>query len=292
MTKPKVHPYIVLAGGLIFASSAPVIFKLGDAPADAATGYRLLFSVLLMTPLILWKHMGELKKLSPKEWFFCFASGFFLASHFTLMFESLRLTSVANTALLISMQSLFTFTGAYLLLKERLSLLSLGGAFIAIIGSVIIFWNDIHIGEMVVLGNILALLSALMMSCYLLFGQYLRRTLSLMTYTYVVYGAGATCVFIYLIITRGSVVGYSSQNWVTFFALALIPTIMGHSVFNWVVKLVGASSVSLATVFMPICAASLAYFFIGEVMSISQTIGGSVILIGIYIFIKNRNHIK
>lgn len=286
--QPMIHPYIALALGIIAGSSATVIFKMGDAPAGAAAGYRLLIAIVLMTPFILWKYSGELKKLRSKEWLFSFLSGLFLAIHFVLLFEALNFTSVASTVLFISMQPLFTFVGAYLFMKERLSFLSICGAFIVITGSVIIFWSDVQVSDMAAFGNVLALLSAMMMSIYLLFGQYLRKTLSSMSYSYVVYCTSALCIFIYLIITREPLIGYSAQNWLTFIALALIPTIMGHSIFNWVVKWVSASIISLSTLFQPITAAILAYFLLREVVSVSQVIGGSVILIGIYIFVKYK----
>lgn len=283
--RPIIHPYVALLLGVCFVSSAAVMVKLSSAPAAVVAAYRMFFTILLMTPFMLLFYRAELLKITKKDWLYSSLSGFFLALHFVLWFESLHYTSVASSVVLVTLQPLFTFLGGYFFFQEKIGVRSIVGGALAIMGSVIICWGDFRLGGMAILGNVLALLGATMVSGYWLFGQHVRKRLSLMTYTYVVYGTSTGFIFIYVFSTGQAVYGYSLNDWLIFLALAIFPTLLGHSVFNWALKWVSASLISMTILLEPVGASILAYFVLGEILSVTQWMGGVVIILGIYLFI-------
>ena len=283
-----VNPYFALALGVITVSLSAIFVKLADAPAAVIAFYRLLFSVLLITPIFLYKYVGELKAITRKDFIFSSLAGIFLAFHFILWFESLNYTSVASSTVLVTLQPLFAFVGTYLFFKEKLSYKALISGALAVLGSVIISWGDFQTSGIALFGNFLALAACALVTAYLMFGQSVRKRLSLITYTFIVYGASTFTLFLYVLIFGYSFTGYSSSDWMWFLLLAIFPTLLGHSLFNWAVKWISTNTISMSILFEPIGAAILAYFILNEMISWTQLLGGLVVLLSVGYFIRDN----
>ena len=199
------NPYVALAVGVVTVSTSAIFVKLADAPAGVVAFYRLFFSVILLLPIFLYKYVGELKDISKRDWLFSALAGVFLAFHFILWFESLNYTSVASSTVLVTLQPLFAFIGTYLFFQERLSTKAIASGLMAIAGSVIISWGDFQISGMALFGDVLALVACALVTAYLLFGQDVRKRLSLITYTFIVYGFSCVTLLFY-VLDRKSVV--------------------------------------------------------------------------------------
>ena len=52
--------------------------------------------------------------------------------------------------------------------------------------------------------------------------------------------------------------------------LALIPNLLGHTLFNWAIKWVSTNVISIGILFEPVGAAILAFYVFDETLSISQ----------------------
>ncbi|WP_173917769.1 DMT family transporter [Halobacillus sp. Marseille-Q1614] len=286
MEKPPFHPYILLIIGVISISTSAIFVKLaGDAPASITAFYRLFIAFAILAPYVLMKHMRDLVQIAWKDWVFAALSGIFLALHFIMWFESLNYTSVASSVVLVSMQPIFAFIGTYLFYHERFSAGAVLSMLIAITGSVIISWGDFQINGLALWGDMLALLGAVTVTGYFLVGQNLRKRLSLTSYTFVVYGVAALILLLYNVALQVPFTGYSSDQWMMFLALAIIPTFFGHSLFNWSLRWVSASKISMSILIEPIGASILAYFILDEMISSSQWLGGSIVLFGLMLFI-------
>ena len=66
-------------------------------------------------------------------------------------------------------------------------------------------------------------------------------------------------------------------------ALALIPQLLGHSTFNWALKYLPASVVSVTLLGEPIGSTILAYLFLNEMPTGFKMAGAVLILAGIYL---------
>ncbi|QTD42672.1 DMT family transporter [Sporosarcina sp. Te-1] len=292
MEQPKIHPYIPIIIGVISVALSAIFVKLATADSGVIAFYRMLFSVILMLPLFLLKYRRELFRLSRKDWTFSAIAGIFLAFHFILWFESLNYTSVASSTVLVTLQPIFALAGTYFFFKEKLSLKTITSAAIAIAGSIIISWSDFKVSGTAFYGDMLALAGCALITAYLLFGQEVRKRLSLITYTFVLYSISTITLFFYVLIKGESFGPYDASNWFWFFLLALIPNLFGHSLFNWAVKYVSTNVISIAILFEPVGAAILAYYIFQETLSISQIAGGIVVISGIVLFIVDGNKIR
>src|SRR5699024_11032214 len=272
--------------GVITVSSSAVLVKLADhSPAAIIANYRLLFAVLIMAPFILMKHRHELRLIQRKDWLFSALAGIFLALHFILWFESLNYTSVASSVVLVTLQPIFAFLGTYFFFRERFSPGAVISMTIALLGSMFISWGDFRISGMALFGDILALLGAITVTAYFLLGQRLRRNLSLIAYTFIVYGISAITLLVYNLILNNEFTGYALDHWGWFLALAIVPTFLGHTLFNWALKWLSTSTISMAIVFEPIGATALAYLILDEIVTPTQWLGGTIVIFGLFLFI-------
>ena len=97
------HPIPILVVGIVGTALSAIFVKYSDAPSIVTATYRLLWTVLLMTPVIVLskKFRKELITANKKTVILCAVSGIFLALHFTLWFESLNHTSVASSTAIV-----------------------------------------------------------------------------------------------------------------------------------------------------------------------------------------------
>lgn len=290
MRIPPFNPYFIIVIGVIAVSTSAVLVKLAaGVPAAIIANYRLLFAVFLMTPFILLKHRHEFRNIEKRDWIFSTFAGVFLAFHFILWFESLNYTSVASSVVLVTLQPIFAFLGTYFFFKERFSQGAIISMVIALIGSFIISWGDFNISGMALIGDLLALLGAIAITVYFLFGQTARKRLSMMAYTYIVYGISALTLILYNLALRHPFFDYSLPDWGIFLALAIVPTFLGHSLFNWALKWLSTATISMGIVFEPVGASILAYFILGEKILPSQWLGGSIVIFGLFLFIMSTS---
>lgn len=285
MEQPKIHPYIPIIIGVISVSLSAIFVKLTTAEAGVIAFYRMLFSILIMSPVFLLKYTHELKMLNKRDWIFSAIAGVFLAFHFILWFESLNYTSVASSTVLVTLQPLFAFVGTYFFFKEPLSLKTILSGLIAVAGSVLISWGDFRISGSALYGDILALIACALITGYLLFGQDVRKRISLITYTFVVYSVSTVTLFFYVLIKGESFGPYPASDWMWFILLAIIPNLLGHTLFNWSLKWVSTNVISIAILFEPVGAAVLAFYILGETLIATQIIGGLIVLVGIILFV-------
>ncbi|MFJ5564934.1 DMT family transporter [Lysinibacillus xylanilyticus] len=291
MEKPKIHPYIPIFIGVISVSLSAIFVKLANAEAGVIAFYRMLFSVLIMAPLFFWKYTNEIKELRIRDWLFSSVAGIFLAFHFILWFESLNYTSVASSTVLVTLQPLFAFVGTYFFFKENITLKTIFAGVIAIVGSILISWGDFKLSGTAFYGDMLALVACVLVTAYFLFGQDVRKRLSLVTYTMVVYAVSTITLFIYVLIKGESFGPYPTMDWIWFILLAIVPNLLGHTLFNWSIKYVSTNVVSIAILFEPIGAAILALLIFKEYLIATQIIGGFIVIVGILLFVFDEKKI-
>ena len=282
-------PYIAIAIGVAAISFSAILVRYSSASSGVMAFYRLFFSSLMLLPIFVRGSIKEVRNFGFWEWVFSAVSGVFLAFHFILWFESLRYTSVASSTVLVTMQPLFAFVGAFFLFKERVTGAVLASVILAISGSVIIGAGDFTAKGEALYGDVLALLSCALITAYFMIGQVLRRKVGLTAYTFTVYSMSAAVLGVYVWVKGESFGPYPGLEWGIFLMLAVIPTLFGHSLLNWALGWVSSTTISMAILFEPVGASVLAYYLFHEHISSTQAIGSLLILLGLSFFILMSN---
>ncbi len=284
----------------VLASSSGAIFvryAQGEAPSLVIAAWRLGLGTLIMAPFALGGHRKLLEQMTRRQLELILLSGFFLAGHFACWITSLNYTTVASSAVLVSMSPLLVALISTFILKEPLPGVAWVGLVIAIAGSGLVAFGEgmisagnstlvdapSHFSETRLLGNLLALGGAVFIAGYLSIGRKLRASIPLPPYAFTVFGTAALILLAAALLNHESLTGYSSSVYLWFLLLGLIPQTLGHAGFNWALKYLPASVVSISLLGEPIGSTILALILLGETPAPFEIMGGVLILAGIYL---------
>jgi drug/metabolite transporter (DMT)-like permease len=285
-TKPWINPYLAILVGVFAVSFSSILVRLATAPPLIIATYRLVFTFLVLAPFSFTGGAVALKSMTRRQVKLAAASGVFLALHFVTWFTSLKYTSIASSVVLVTTQPLFVVLGSFVFFQERVSRKALYGGLLAMLGSLVIGATDFQAGGRAFIGDMYALFAAVMVAGYLLLGRKLRGDVGLSGYTFVTYGSSSLVLIASALLCQLPFYPYPDRDWLIFGALALVCTVMGHTVFNWVLRYVQASVVSVSVLGEPLGAIIWAAVFFGENPTLRQGIGGGLIFAGLYLFTR------
>ena len=279
---------IMVVIGLLGVSLSSIFVRLSDGPSVVTAACRLLWTVIFLTPVVCMQKnvRNEIREMGRKKFFLCIVSGICLAVHFTTWFESLQHTSVASSTAIVCTEVIWVSIGYCLFMKGKLSGKILLCIAVMVMGSMLIAFSDSTAGAKHLYGDILALLAAVAVAGYTLIGKEVRKTMTTTAYTYIVY---VTCAFV--LVGTAAVQGYrisdfTSGSVMAGFLLALVSTILGHSVFSWCLKYFSPSFVAGTRLCEPVVASILAVFLFQEIPAPIQMVGGVIVLGGVFAYSK------
>ncbi|CAM3610626.1 DMT family transporter [Marinicrinis lubricantis] len=271
--------------GIIAISFSSIFVRWSSADVSVIAMYRLYLTNLLMLPLV-WKYRSELFSLSGKQWNLLVWSGVTLGLHFLLWMGSLRLTTVASSTVILTLEPVLVMLGSYLLFRTRTNRVMITGMSMAMIGSILIGWGDFGVSDDALLGDILSFLGTVAVAIHMLIGKHLREQIGAFVYNFWVFAFAASALAVYNAAASIPFTGYAPQEWGIFLLLAIVPTLFGHYLFNWLLKYVNATAVSMAVLGEPVFSSILAYFLLHERLTVLQLIAGGIILLGVWLFIR------
>lgn len=276
------HPMIMIVVGVLGISLSSIFVKFSQAPSAVTAAWRLLWTVLFLTPVVVGKQpvRQELLCTPQKLIWLSILSGLFLAIHFVLWFESLQHTSVASSTTIVCTEVIWVCLGFCLFLKGKITGKAIAAIGVTLLGSVLIALSDSGSGGQLY-GDILALLAAIAVAVYTLIGRVVREKLSTTVYTYMVYTACALVLVVTCLMQGYSLFTCGPSAVVVGALLAIFSTILGHSIFSWCLKYFSPAFVSASKLCEPVVAAVLAGFLFGELPGWLQITGGVLILGGV-----------
>lgn len=274
---------IIIILGVLGTAFSAILVRYSDAPSTVLVFYRMLFSVLLLSPAALLFHKREFTGIGLREIGLCVGSGIFLGMHFFCYFQSLQYTGIASSVVLVDTEVFFVALGGVLFLRERLSALGWMSILITFAGSVVVVLGDMGGGRMT--GNILALCGAVCSAVYTLIGRSCRRRMSTTVYTWIVYFSAGMVVLPASFLTGNPVLPVSLRNLAVAMGLAVLCTLLGHSIFSWGLKYESASFISVVKLLEPVFASLLGILLFREMPAVTSVAGGILIIGGIVLCI-------
>ena len=280
------HPMIMIVVGVIGIALSSIFVKYSGAPSAVTAAYRLLWTVLLLTPAALGRKANrqEIADMGKKTMALSVVSGIFLAIHFAVWFESLGHTTVASSTTIVCTEVIWVALGYCLFMKGKLSWQAMTAIGITLVGSVLIAWSDSGAEGGHLYGDVLALIAAVAVAVYTLIGRQVRATTSTTAYTYVVYVSCAVTLLAVCLFRRENLFAYGISAPVVGLLLAVFSTILGHSIFTWCLKYFSPSFVSASKLCEPVVAAVMAGLLFGELPGAMQIAGGVLILGGVFYY--------
>jgi drug/metabolite transporter (DMT)-like permease len=207
--------------------------------------------------------------------------GIILSLHFSTWFQSLEMTSISASVVLVDSSPIFVAILSTLFLGEFLRKRSWIGILVAVTGAIFLAWVDYGLDLGALTGDLLALSGAVFLAIYFIGGRKYARGVPTTVYTSIVYLAAAITTLGLCILCGYNVLVFEPSEVLIFLALAIFPTVLGHSVNNYLLTKVPAYVVSSAVLGEPIGATILAVVFLNRIPSPAVFIGFTIILLGV-----------
>lgn len=271
-------PWTVLTAGTFTASVAAILIRYAEeAPALAISFWRCAGGAAVLAPFA----YRRLRSSELRDLLYAFVAGAFLAIHFATWISSIERTSIAASVLLVSTGPVFIALAAPLMFRERVGGAVWTGIAIALGGTALVAGTDL--GGTSPSGNMLALAGGAAGGYYVAFGRLARRQLGILEYAFVAYAFSALLLLIVIGPSGVELAGYASKTWLAIAALTIGPQLVGHTMINFVLSEIDATTVSVTIMAEPIVATVLAFVLFDEVPSWLIYPGGAAILLGIYV---------
>lgn len=122
-------------------------------------------------------------------------------------------------------------------------------------------------------------------------GQRLVSRMPSYLYSLIVFIAAAIVFAVYNLLTGIPFFDYPAKEWGIFVLLAIVPTVFGHILFNWLMQYVSATTVSMNILGEPVGASILAFLLLGEKLNGLQWAGGILVMGGlaVYLYAGRKN---
>jgi drug/metabolite transporter (DMT)-like permease len=274
-------------GLLAVSTSGPLIAASAAVPALAIAFWRNALAGAVLLPWTLVRRRAELTALDARERRLALVAGLMLALHFGTWIPAISYTSVASATALVATQPAWaaiisTVRG------EHVAGRVWAGIAVAMVGALLLTGADLTVSGDALLGDGLALLGGVFAAGYMTAGSEVRRSVTTTTYTALCYSTTALLLLVVCLVGRQSLSGYDGRDWVRLIALTAGAQLLGHSLFNVVLKRVSPTLVSLAILFeIPGAALIAALFVAGQHVPLLAVPAAALLVAGLAIVISS-----
>jgi drug/metabolite transporter (DMT)-like permease len=273
-------------------STSWVLIKFGlrnQLPALTFAGLRYFTAFLCLVPFVLFNKSehDRVKNLNRSDWLWLSVLGLFVITLAQgAQFLSLAYLPAAMVSLVLNLTSVVVGVAGIWLIKESPSRLQWIGVGVTVLGVGIYFLPITFIGA-IGFGLLVAVLGMFANAASSLLGRKinLQDHLSPLVVTFVSMGIGSVLLLFIGVATQGFG-SPSLSDWVIIGWLAVVNTAFAFTVWNHTLRTLSAIESSVINSLMMPQIAVLAYFFLGETLSIKEVIG--LLLVGIGVVVVQR----
>ncbi len=261
--RPHGTDAVLLSVALVAVSTSGPLIAATAAPALAIAFWRNAMASGVLLPVLLATCRDELRGLDRRERHLAALAGLLLALHFATWTPALSYTSVASATALVATQPVWAalLSGARGAPVSRPVWLGIG---VAMSGVLLLTGVDLQVSSRALLGDGLALAGGAFAAAYMVAGSEVRRSVSTTTYTFLCYSTTALLLLVVCIAGRQALTGYDAQTWLKLIALTAGAQLLGHSLFNRVLRTTSPTVVSLSVLLEIPGAALIAALFLGQ----------------------------
>jgi drug/metabolite transporter (DMT)-like permease len=288
LVMPGTADLVVLLVALTAVSTSGPIIAATAAPALAIAFWRNAMASGLLVPYALATARAELVALARRERTLALGAGLLLAAHFATWVPSLDYTSVSSATALVSTQPIWAA-----LIAQRLGHRIPGrawlGIVVAVVGAALITGVDVTVSGRALAGDLLAVAGAAFAAAYMVVGNRVRQSVSTTSYTTICYLTTAVTLLVVCLVAGQSLTGYSGDAWLKLVLLTLGAQLLGHSLFNRVLRTTSPTVVSLSILFEVPGATLIAAVWLGQTPHTAAVPGLLLLLAGVATVVTARD---
>jgi drug/metabolite transporter (DMT)-like permease len=274
------------------STSAPLI-AYAAAPALAVAFWRNALAAAVLTPISVGPRRGEVRDVvngsRRRDGMFCVLAGLALAAHFATWMPSVQLTSVATATALVATQPVWQGLISAVMGRPT-PLVGWIGIALAVCGAAWATGIDIGVSAQAVTGDALAVAGGLLAAVYTALGERARSRLSTTTYTWICYGVCAAVLLVVCLVGGVRLAGFDNRTWAAILALVVGAQLLGHSMFNYALHRISATTISVLILLEVPGAAVLAWLWLGQVPRLAALPGLLLLLAGVAVVVLGSAH--
>ncbi len=212
-----------------------------------------------------------------------------------LFFKGLKIIEAGRASLIIANNPIFITLFASYFFKEKLNPIKVTGIIISVIGAIIVISRGNFIEFLngnVGWGEFYIFCCVLTWVAYTLIGKAIMTDLSPLVSVSYSSAVGTVALFLpaYFEGMVRDLVHYSTADWFGIFYLGFFGTVLGFVWYYQGIKIIGPMKASQFINFVPISAVLLAFFMLGESITLSLLVGTIFVISGVYL--TNRTPLK
>ncbi len=278
--------FLILTLALISVSSTALVIRyVAAVPAITLAFWRMLIASGMLWSYELIQKQNSLSSINKKRIIF---AGVFLGLHFVCFFLGVRHTSIANATLLATLGPLFTSLISFLQGKKTPPIVYLG-LFIALVGVFINQYGDLNLSSSNIFGNSLALLSSFFIAVTFVIAAKIRKKTENIVYGRSLFLVAAITIGIVAFLSGNSLIAFKKHHIIWFLFLGFVPSILGHNMLNYALKYFSPTAIASIPLGEPIIASFFGFLLFKEFIPYSIIVSAPIILIGVFLVLKNQN---
>jgi drug/metabolite transporter (DMT)-like permease len=261
VARPPTRDLGLMVIALLAVSTSGPLIAVTAVPALAIAFWRNAMSAAVLLPVALVRNRSELRGLTARERRLALLAGLMLALHFATWIPALSYTSVASATALVATQPVWSaLIGT--VRGERIEREVWVGIAVSLAGALLLTGADFRVSGDALLGDGLAILGGIFAAAYMTAGSEVRRSVSTTSYTAVCYSTTALLLLVTCFVGGQGLAGYDGRDWLKLVALTAGAQLLGHSLFNVVLRTTSPTVVSLSILFEIPGAAVIAALFV------------------------------
>jgi drug/metabolite transporter (DMT)-like permease len=162
------------------------------------------------------------------------------------------------------------------------------GTAVCFAGVLLVTGVDVSLSARALGGDVLALLGGVFGGVYIVTGGFVRRELSTLSYAVVCYGVCGVLLAIVCLVGDQPLSGYAADDWLRIATLTITGQLLGHSLFNLVLRSISPTLISLSTLFTVPLAALIAAVALGQTPPVEAVPALALLLAGTALVISAR----
>ncbi|MEA5498921.1 DMT family transporter [Limnoraphis robusta Tam1] len=203
-----------------------------------------------------------------------------------------RTTVASSVTILHGLRPLLTALGGWILYKNRYDSKFLMGMAIAIIGAILIGFNDFSDSINKLQGDLLSVFSAISSALELLIMEHLITQFSAQTLMFWCCTIGSFVTTITLIITGDQFFPVSWLGWGAVISLALVCQVIGQGLITYSLNYLSSGVVAVTMLLDPVISALFAWTILSEQLNVLNGVFCCIVLLGIYLSLSSKYAVK
>ena len=236
--------YVLLFLGSFASSMSVILIRLSPTNPVLLSSLRLLVASVLLSPVFWMEWRRHRAAFTFPQWRRTLAPSLLLGVHFASWAYGARQTAAAQASLIVNLVPVAMPFLLYWLVRERINRTEVLGTILAVGGVAVLTARDAFSGGGDYRGNLICFASMLLVAWYVAFGRKNRDFPSLWLYVIPIYFQSGLLCLLASLPWLGGFAG-TGQEWLLILALAIVPTILGHTLLNFSLRHIRGQVVGL-----------------------------------------------